>query len=67
MSDRRATWLRLQADYPETAQWLTDMAGAFGKPAFVEVVDTATGEIVVDTGRRYYQREERRPTGLRKG
>ncbi|TAN49059.1 MAG: hypothetical protein EPN21_13315 [Methylococcaceae bacterium] len=54
---RQAAWRRIQAEQPATAEFLTAIHQAFGKPAFVQVV-AESGEIIMDTGRQYYRREE---------
>jgi hypothetical protein len=44
--EKRAKWERIQAEAPDVAQVLADVARAFGKPASVEVI-LSSGERIL--------------------
>lgn len=46
---RQAAWAKVQADYPDSAAFISAMAAKFGKPKMLVVVDAATSEKILDT------------------
>lgn len=43
-------WQRVQDEHPDVAQFITDVASVFGKPASV-VVKTTEGDVILDSSR----------------
>ncbi len=50
MDKKRLQWELVKESAPDVADWLTSINRSFGKPAAVQVVVVATGELVVESG-----------------